>query len=90
LRIEKKHGNPKIEIKIGLRVNKCLEWTHTAVIQTLSEFDIWIFEQLFNDEFDKRGADKGWVLQNIIIIVRSKHIKAVQIYQSIDNFSVSQ
>lgn len=40
LRIKKKHDDPKIEMKVDLRVSKRLEWTHTIVIQTISEFDI--------------------------------------------------
>jgi len=40
LRIEEEHGDSKIEVKVGLRVSKRLEWAHTAVIQAVSEFDI--------------------------------------------------
>jgi len=40
LKIKEEHGDPKIEMKINLRVSKRLEWAHTAVIQTISEFDI--------------------------------------------------
>lgn len=59
LRIEEEHSDPKIEVKIALRINKHLEWAHTEAIQTVNEFDIWAFEQLFNDFFDKRGVGKG-------------------------------
>jgi len=59
LRIEKKHDDSKIKMKIDFRVNKRLEWTHIAIIQTISEFNIWAFEQLFNDEFDKRDDSKN-------------------------------
>jgi len=40
LRIEKEHDDSKIEMKVGLRVSKRLEWAHIAIIQTISEFDI--------------------------------------------------
>ncbi len=51
LRLEDEHGDPKIEIKVCLRVNKRIAWAHTFVVRSLSEFDIWIFEQLVNAEF---------------------------------------
>lgn len=90
LRLEEEHGDPKIEMKVGLRVNKRIEWAHTFVVQLLSEFDIWTFEELFNAELDKRNVGLGWVTQSIMVIVKSKHSKAVQVYQSIDDFSEPQ
>jgi hypothetical protein len=90
LRLEEEHGDPKIEMKVGLRVNKRIEWAHTFAVQPLSEFDIWTFEELFNAEFDKRNIGLGWATQSIMVIVKSKHSRAVQVYQLIDDFSEPQ
>lgn len=84
---EDERGDSKVEMKISLRVNKRLEWAHTFPIQTITQFDIWSFEQFFKKEFDKRGACKGWLVQTIMVVVRSKHTRATQIYQSIDDLS---
>ena len=90
LRLEDEHGDPKIEVKVCLRVNKRIEWAYTFVVQSLSEFEIWSFEQLVNAEFDKRNIGLGWVMQSIMAIVKSKHTRAVQVHQSIDDFSELQ
>jgi len=40
LRLKDKHNNSKIKMKVDLRVNKQIEWAHTFVTQSLSEFNI--------------------------------------------------
>ena len=59
LRLEQEHDDLQILVRVGLRVNKRLEWPHIGTKQKISEFDIWAFEQLFNDEFDKRNVEKS-------------------------------
>ena len=91
MEMEEERANPKLHIHSTLRVDKKFEWQGSLSDKTLQEFSLADFEQVLNEEIEKRdGWTKGWVLTHRTVIVKGSHHKAKRIAQSIDDFTESE